>query len=361
MEYRQGNGCNEYPGMVTIVNEEVPDDVEDGYNDVEDGYNDVEDCIITAVYVPVQQLGIKRGRGWSDEENGQDFVNTAPVLQAGKKRGRGWPGKRIRDPNEPNKPTTAYLLFCKQLRVANQNKIFTSSELGEQWRQLDKEERQRFNLEAKKDRKRYFKEFEDYQKSGAYQKVMEGKYLDADAPPHVCAQYGRSLTPEEEKNGHTCVRKTQVITSYNERNNQVPGTEIPIFTSEFLAHRKELSMKEQNALLSEHNDKLKDTLERLNQEIKEKYSRNEQLRKYLMDLKKMLTKAFEEIALPDSYKKPTLENIDSYMLKLQLMVPNGTQEHQQLIQDIKAIMKRLQTSLANGAITPMGNNAHMSS
>ena len=154
--------------------------------------------------------------------------------------------------------------------------------------------------------------------------------------------------PRREKNVHTCVRNTQVITSYNERDNRVLRTE-------------------ENALLSKHNDNLKDMLERLDGENKEQYSCNEQLRKHLMDLKRILTNAFEHIGIPDSYEKPTLENIDSYMLKLvlQLLMAKGTQEHRQLIKEIKAIMKRLQTRLVNGTITPVvaakGNNAHLSS
>ena len=53
-----------------------------------------------------------------------------------------------------------------------------------------------------------------------------------------CTQCGKNFTSEEEKNGHTCSRKVQVIASYNEKDNRVLGTEIPIFTPEFLAHTK---------------------------------------------------------------------------------------------------------------------------
>ena len=55
------------------------------------------------------------------------------------------------------------------------------------------------------------------------------------------------------------------------------------------------------------------------------------------------------ISLPGTHEKPTLDNIDLYMMKLQSLMANGTQEHQQLIKEVKAIMKRLQNSLANGA------------
>ena len=62
---------------------------------------------------------------------------------------------------------------------------------------------------------------------------------------------------------------------------------------------------------------------------------------------------YRHISLPDSHEKPTLDNIDSYMLKLQSLMTNGTPEHQQLIKEVKAIMKRLQNNMANGNITPV--------
>lgn len=57
--------------------------------------------------------------------------------------------------------------------------------------------------------------------------------------------------------------------------------------------RSNNDLEEENALLSKHNENLKDMLERLDHETKEQYSRNEQLREHLMGLKKMLTEAFE--------------------------------------------------------------------
>ena len=51
-------------------------------------------------------------------------------------------------------------------------------------------------------------------------------------------------------------------------------------------------------------------------------------------------------------RSPHWINIDLYMMKLQSLMANGTLEHQQLIKEVKAIMKRLQNSLANGA-TPV--------
>ena len=58
------------------------------------------------------------------------------------------------------------------------------------------------------------------------------------------------------------------------------------------------------------------------------------------------------ISLPKSNEKPTMDNIDSYMLKLQSLIINSTSEHQQLIMEVKAIMRQLQNSLANG-VTPV--------
>ena len=58
------------------------------------------------------------------------------------------------------------------------------------------------------------------------------------------------------------------------------------------------------------------------------------------------------IPLPEFNEKPTLDNIDSYMLKLQSLMTNATEEHQQLIKEVKTIMRQLQNSLANGT-TPV--------
>lgn len=160
-------------------------------------------------------------------ESGQNNVaivnadSNAPVLQTGIKvllnyqttgilcvqRGRGRPrgstkkvkgAPTLKDPNAPRRPTTAYLLFCQQnrdkLRAANPDMTFLgiTKELGQQWTQLDEEERQvsctcclsiyndatfqRFTLEAEKDRERYVKEFQEYQKSDAYREFMKSKY-----------------------------------------------------------------------------------------------------------------------------------------------------------------------------------------
>lgn len=363
---------HEHAKFVTLVNEEVSEDVEEGYSDEENGHNSEN-----AVNVPVIQAGIKRGRGRP---------------RGSTKKLKGTPA--LKDPNAPRRPTTAYLLFCQQnrdkLRAANPGMSFldVTKELGQQWTRLDEEERQRFTLEAEKDRERYVKEFQEYQKSDAYREFMKSKYpginkaqsyraaaMNADTQAQMCPHCGRKLTAEEVRNGHTCARKTQVITSYNEKDNRVPGTEIPIFTTEFLTHTKELEvelrrlrrsnndLEEENALLSKHNENLKEVLERLDHETKEQHSRNEKLRDHLMGLKKMLTEAFEHIPLPESNEKPTLDNIDSYMLKLQSLMTNGTEEHQQLIKEVKAIMRQLQNSLANG-VTPVvavkSNNALLS-
>ena len=69
------------------------------------------------------------------------------------------------------------------------------------------------------------------------------------------------------------------------------------------------------------------------------------------------------IPLPESNEKPTPDNMDSHMLKLQSLMTNGTEEHQQLIKEVKAIMRQLQNSLANGIIPVVAvksNNALLS-
>jgi len=53
----------------------------------------------------------------------------------------------MKDPNAPRHPTSAYLLFCQQkrdkLRLAHPTMTFLdiTKELGQQWTQLEEEER----------------------------------------------------------------------------------------------------------------------------------------------------------------------------------------------------------------------------
>ncbi|XP_065884998.1 high mobility group protein 20A-like [Dysidea avara] len=343
---------HEHAKFVTLVNEEVPEDGEEGYSE--------EDTEPSSINVPVIQVGVKRGRG-------RPRGSTKKVKRTA-----------MKDPNAPRHPTSAYLLFCQQkrdkLRLDHPTMTFLdiTKELGQQWTQLEEEERRHFYAEAEKDRERYIKEFQEYQRSEAYREFMKSKYpsinkaqsyraaaMNADVQVS-CTQCGKNFTSEEEKNGHTCSRKVQVIASYNEKDNRVLGTEIPIFTPEFLAHTKELEvelrqlrrsnndLEEENALLSKHNENLKGMLDRLDQETKEQSSRNEQLRTHLTSLRQILASAFQDISLP-GFQAPTLSTIDSYMTQLQSLIMNGSQEHQQLINEVKKIMKQLQDKVPSSS------------
>ena len=77
----------------------------------------------------------------------------------------------------------------------------------------------------------------------------------------------------------------------------------------------------------------------------------------------LLVYLIRHISLPESNEKPTMDNIDSYMLKLQSVMTNSTPEYQQLIKEVKAIIRQLQNSLANG-VTPVAamksSNTHLS-
>ena len=71
----------------------------------------------------------------------------------------------------------------------------------------------------------------------------------------------------------------------------------------------------------------------------------------IRDFKNILS-FLKHIPLSESNEDHTLDNIDSYILKLQSLMTNGIEEHQQLIKEVKTIMRQLQNSLANG-ITPV--------
>ena len=66
----------------------------------------------------------------------------------------------------------------------------------------------------------------------------------------------------------------------------------------------------------------------------------------------LLVYLIRHISLLEPNEKPMMDNIDSYMLKLQSLMTNSTPEHQQLIKEVKVITRQLQNSLANG-VTPV--------
>lgn len=91
--------------------------------------------------------------------------------------------KPLRDSNAPKSPLTGYVRFMnerrEQLRAKRPEVPFPeiTRMLGNEWSKLPPEEKQRYLDEADRDKERYMKELEQYQKTEAY-KVFSRKAQD---------------------------------------------------------------------------------------------------------------------------------------------------------------------------------------
>lgn len=80
----------------------------------------------------------------------------------------GTPKKAAKDPNAPKRPQSAYILFVKEARPqliadnpgAKQTELMSLA--GKAWKELDADDKQKFEALNKKDKKRYEREMQDY-------------------------------------------------------------------------------------------------------------------------------------------------------------------------------------------------------
>ncbi|KAJ2107722.1 High mobility group box 1, partial [Coemansia sp. RSA 921] len=78
---------------------------------------------------------------------------------------------RVRDPNRPKRPPTAYILFSldKRAGIAARNEGMRSQdvavEIGKEWRTLSEEARREYQIEADVRRDKFFADLDVYNKS----------------------------------------------------------------------------------------------------------------------------------------------------------------------------------------------------
>jgi hypothetical protein len=114
--------------------------------------------------------------------------------------------KKIKDPNAPKRPTTAYFCFMKEVReqVKEENSNLKVSELskimGKMWRDMNSDDKEKYNKEAAKDKERYKKDMETYSDQSDDQsndnpsvvevkEVKEKKKKDSNAPKKATTAY----------------------------------------------------------------------------------------------------------------------------------------------------------------------------
>ncbi|KAK6184885.1 hypothetical protein SNE40_007246 [Patella caerulea] len=280
----------------------------------------------------------------------QATANPADIhdnLEAKKKS--GWPKGRkrkkgIKDANAPKQPLTGYVRFLnnrrEQLRRENPNLTFSeiTKILGAEWSKLPQHDKQRFLDDAEKDKERYQREVEAYQKTEAYKqfKTQQEKRLKGDVDDSDIHINGETIEDDIDPTGGT-----------------TGNFDIPIFTEDFLDHNKaresELrqlrkqttELEEQNAILSKHIENMKHAIDKLEIESVQQRTTNVALQNHLDALRSTLTSHFSSIPLPGTNEMPSLETVDTYMAKLHTLILDSPQENESLIATVREIVGRL--------------------
>ncbi|XP_057185862.1 high mobility group protein 20A isoform X2 [Triplophysa rosa] len=287
-----------------------------------------------------------------EEQSGSPGVNTDNSSQRNgdeKPRRSNWTkGRRrkkpLKDSNAPKAPLTGYVRFMnerrEQLRAERPDMPFPeiTRMLGNEWSKLPPEEKQRYLVEADRDKERYMRELEQYQKTEAYkhfsrkvQEKQKGKRHRGDA--------GRQA-PGESLHEDLEIKDRSVF-------------DIPIFTEEFLNHSKareaelrqlrktNMEYEERNAALQKHVESMRSAVDRLEGDVLQERTRNSLLHQHLETLRSALTHSFSTVPLPGSGETPTLESVDSYMKRLHNIILSNPQEHQHLINTVRDVVNRL--------------------
>ncbi|XP_036137434.1 high mobility group protein 20A isoform X2 [Molossus molossus] len=209
--------------------------------------------------------------------------------------------------------------------------------LGNEWSKLPPEEKQRYLDEADRDKERYMKELEQYQKTEAY-KVFSRKTQDRQKGKSQRQDAARQATHDHEK--ETEVKERSVF-------------DIPIFTEEFLNHSKareaelrqlrksNMEFEERNAALQKHVESMRTAVEKLEVDVIQERSRNTVLQQHLETLRQVLTSSFASMPLPGSGETPTLDTIDSYMNRLHSIILANPQDNENFIATVREVVNRL--------------------
>ncbi|KAL3885390.1 hypothetical protein ACJMK2_025456 [Sinanodonta woodiana] len=283
--------------------------------------------------------------GYTNSDAGYMSVHVlqdqSPTLTPEARKGgwtKGKKRKKARDSNAPKQPLTGYVRFLNErrekLRQENPSLSFVEITriLGAEWSKLPQHEKQKYLDDAEKDKERYLKELEAYQRTDAY----------------------KSFKMQQDKRIKDIDNKTQTMDVSNDPEDEIIGSfDVPIFTEEFMDHNKareaELrqlrkqttELEEQNAILSKHIENMKHAIEKLDIEAVQQRSTNMALQNHLDALRTALTTSFVSVPLPGIHEIPTLESIDNYMARLHSIILDNPQENESLIATVRDIVGKL--------------------
>ncbi|XP_048828823.1 high mobility group protein 20A isoform X1 [Brienomyrus brachyistius] len=276
----------------------------------------------------------------SSQRNGEEKPRRSSWSKGRKRK------KPVKDSNAPKAPLTGYVRFMndrrEQLRAERPDVPFPeiTRMLGNEWSKLPPDEKQRYLEEAERDKERYMRELEEYQKTEAYKR------------------FTRKVQEKQKGKGHRGdSSRSAGSKSLHEKDSE--GKErsvfdIPIFTEEFLNHSKareaemrqlrktNMEYEERNAALQKHVESMRGAVERLEGDVMQERSRNGLLQQHLENLRQALTSSFLNLPLPGSGETPTLDTIDSYMKKLHAIILADPQQHEGLIGAVREVVSHLE-------------------
>ncbi|XP_053573315.1 high mobility group protein 20A [Bombina bombina] len=248
-----------------------------------------------------------------------------------------------RDDNAPKAPLTGYVRFMNErretLRVERPDIPFSEMTriVGSEWSKLPAQEKQHYLDEAEKDKERYTKELQQYQKTDTFRSYSRKSQNRQKGRQR---QDGSRVTP-------SCPEKESVL---KER----PVFDIPIFTEEFLNHSKareaelrqlrksNMEFEERNAALQKHVESMRSAVQRLEAELSQEQGRNTLLLQHLQTVRQTLTHCLRTVPIPGTTDTPTLETIDSYMSRLQNAVVTHPKESEVLINGVRDVLSQLE-------------------
>ncbi|XP_069046718.1 high mobility group protein 20A isoform X4 [Lepisosteus oculatus] len=275
----------------------------------------------------------------SSRRNGEEKPRRSSWTKGRKRK------KPIKDRNAPKAPLTGYVRFMnerrEQLRAERPDVPFPeiTRMLGNEWSKLPPEEKQRYLDEAERDKERYMRELEQYQKTEAY-KHFNRKVQEKQKGKQHRADLGRQGANESLLEKDAEGKERSVF-------------DIPIFTEEFLNHSKareaelrqlrktNMEYEERNAALQKHVESMRGAVERLEGDVMQERNRNTMLQQHLEALRQALTSSFSSLPLPGSGETPTMDTIDSYMNKLHSIILANPQEHENLINSVREVVSHL--------------------
>ncbi|XP_068131825.1 high mobility group protein 20A isoform X2 [Hyperolius riggenbachi] len=249
-----------------------------------------------------------------------------------------------RDNNAPKAPLTGYVRFMnerrEQLRAERPDVPFAEITriVGSEWSKLPAHEKQRFLDEADKDKERYTKELQQYQKTEAFRSYSR-KSQNRQKGRQQRQEGSRPIAPEPEK--EPVLKERSVF-------------DIPIFTEEFLNHSKaretelrqlrksNMEFEERNAALQKHVESMRSAVQRLEAELQQEQGRNNLLQQHLQNVRQTLTHCLRTVPIPGTTETPTLETIDSYMSRLQSAVLTHPKESEALIAGVREVLSQLE-------------------